>query len=146
MPKNQGFVDDVVKDLKPKPKKAVERIQGRGRPSRDPDSLRTERLVVRIHPDLMRWLTKIATENGITRSLLVERTLVSFINLSQGTPVLDHMGREFQDEPPQDSPLGTPQSFSSVWRRAIGGEYKPGGFEQARRAAARHNRENDEND
>jgi hypothetical protein len=145
MPKKQGCVDDVVKDLKPK--KSVERTQGRGRPSRDPDSLRTERLVVRIHPDLMRWLSQISSENGITRSLLVERTLVSFVNLSQQREVLDHMGREFQGEPPADSPLGTPESFSSVWRRAVGGEYKPGaGFGQARRLAAKHNRQDDEND
>jgi hypothetical protein len=144
MTKKQGSMDNTVKDSKPKKKRAA------GRPTRDPDSLRTERLVVRIHPDLMGWLSKISSENGITRSLLVERTLVAFINLSQpdGAEVLDHMGRELKSEPPADAPLGTPGSFKSVWRRAIGGEYKPsGGFAQMRREAAKANREEDgEND
>jgi hypothetical protein len=114
----------VVKDSKPKKsEKKVEKNLG-GRPPRDPDTLRTERLVVRIHPDLMRWLTKLATENGITRSLLVERSLVTFVNLSQPEPILDAMGRELQAEPPEGAPLGTPESFASIWKRAFGGEYK----------------------
>lgn len=94
-----------------------------GRPARDPDTLRTERLVVRIHPDLMRTLTEMSAENGITRSLLVERCLVEFVNLSKGRAVLDFMGRELKGEPREGvRPLGTPESFRSIWRRAIGGD------------------------
>lgn len=114
----------MVKDSKPK--KATKRAQEKnlgGRPRRDPNTLRTDRLVIRVHPDLMTWLGRLSAENGITRSMLVERTLVSFVNLSQPQPILDYMGRELKSEPPpQSRPLGTPESFRSIWQRAIGGD------------------------
>jgi hypothetical protein len=109
---------------KSKPKKATEKNVG-GRPKRDPDSLRTERLVIRIHPDLMNRLTEISKRNGITRSLLVERALIELVNLATGKPVLDLNGREMAGQTPVAEPLGTPQSFQQLWRRAVGGSYVP---------------------
>lgn len=110
----------MVKKKTPNPSKNIG-----GRPKRDPNTLRTERLVVRIHPDLMEHLTEMSQENGITRSLLVERCLVQFINLSKGEPILDYMGRELTEEPNKAAPLGTPESFRNIWRRAIGGDPQP---------------------
>jgi hypothetical protein len=115
----------VVK--KATPKKATKQVEKNvgGRPKRDPNTLRTERLVIRTHPDLMRYLTELAGRNGITRSMLVERTLVSFVNLTIGEVVLDSMGRELKGKPAADEPLGTPESFNQIWRRAVGGRYVP---------------------
>jgi hypothetical protein len=105
------------------PKKVTEKNVG-GRPKRDPDTLRTERLVLRIHPDLMRSLTDLAETNGITRSLLVERAMISFVNMSGPEPTLDFMGRALTG-PPGVAPLGTMQSFNQIWKRAVGGSYVP---------------------
>jgi len=118
----------VVKKATPKkPAKKVEKNVG-GRPRRDPDTLRTERLVLRIHPDLMAELTDIARRNGLTRSMLVERTLISMVNLEGGEPYkLDFAGRHlnYDQPPPGRSPLGTPDSFARIWSRMIGGAPAP---------------------
>jgi hypothetical protein len=90
-----------------------------GRPRRDPATLRTERLVLRIHPDLMYCLTELAKENGLTRSMLVERAMVTFVNLSAGEPILDTMGRRLHG-PESENVLGTPASFQHVWSRVVG--------------------------
>jgi hypothetical protein len=104
-------------------KKTAEKNVG-GRPKRDPNTLRTERLVIRIHPDLMNSLTELARSNGITRSLLVERSMISFVNMSNGEPLLDFMGRALTG-PAGVSPLGTMESFHQIWKRAVGGRYVP---------------------
>lgn len=114
----QAETGGVVKKTKPKSKDS--RNVG-GRPKRDPDTLRTERLVVRIHPDLMECLTALAKENGLTRSMLVERSMVSFVNLSAGEPILDTMGRRLSGPESSGDMLGTPSSFSRVWSRVLGG-------------------------
>jgi predicted transcriptional regulator len=111
-------------------KKATTKKTGKnvgGRPKRDPNTLRTERLVIRIHPDLMNALTDLARSNGITRSLLVERAMISFVNMSakDATPFLDFMGRALTGRPAGDQPLGTLQSFQQVWKKAVGGTYTP---------------------
>lgn len=92
-----------------------------GRPARDPDTLRSDRLVLRIHPHLMKYLEGLAQKNGLTRSMLCERALVGFVNLNAGYPVLDGMGREAR-EPSRGDNLGTPASFDQIWRRAVGGQ------------------------
>jgi len=99
-------------------KKAVKNLGGR--PRRDPRLLRTERLVLRIHPDLMECLTGLSTEHGITRSLLVERAMVTFVNMAAGSPILDNMGRRLAGHDESDHMLGTPASFQNVWNRVLG--------------------------
>jgi hypothetical protein len=116
----QGLTPIVVK--KATPKKATKQIEKNvgGRPKRDPNTLRTERLVIRTHPDLMRYLTELAGRNGITRSMLVERTLVSFVNLTIGEVVLDSMGRELKGRRAADGPsaVGTCRRRRSTNLRA----------------------------
>lgn len=99
-------------------KKAAKNVGGR--PKRDPASLRSERLVLRIHPDLMECLTGIAAENGLTRSLIVERAMVTFINNAAGEPILDSMGRRLAGPTEAGHVLGSPASFDHIWSRVIG--------------------------
>jgi hypothetical protein len=103
-------------------KRAAQKLQSNrvGRPPRDPDTLRTDRLVLRTHPDLINHLESLAKKNGLTRSMLCERALISFVNLNAGFPVLDSMGREPR-EPVRGDDLGTPASFDQIWRRAVAG-------------------------
>lgn len=112
-------------------KKAVSKNAGKkrgknpgGRPRQDPDSLRTERLVLRIHPDLMKALTDLAQNNGITRSMLIERAMIALINeQNPGGLLLAMNGRKLLSaDPPTRSPLGTPDSFKQLWSRVIGGK------------------------
>lgn len=103
------------------PKKGEKNIGGR--PRRDPETLRTERLVLRIHPDLMTAMTDLAKANGITRSMLVERAMISFVNMSSPSSQLDFMGRQMKGTETGSAPLGTPQSFNQIWKRAVGGSY-----------------------
>ncbi|MCC8961634.1 hypothetical protein H8A95_04685 [Bradyrhizobium sp. Pear76] len=101
-------------------------------------------MVLRIHPDLMRHLVELAKKNGLTKSMLVERSLVSFVNLTAGTPILDAMGRELTAEPVGDQ-LGTPASFDEVWQRAVGGGPRPQShWDAIRRRAARHQGDDDQ--
>lgn len=115
-------------------KKATAKKSGKnpgGRPPRDPDTLRTERLVLRIHPDLMRCLTALANDSGLTRSMLVERALVSFVNLSAGNPIIDSMGRLLHAGERQGHALGTTESFEQIWRGVAAAPTvtpRPGGF------------------
>lgn len=102
-------------------KKAKRSAKRGGRPPRDPDTLRTERLVLRIHPDLMACLTGLAQDSGITRSMLVERAMVTFVNLSAGQPILDSMGRRLRGQEEAGHVLGSPESFTQIWQRIGGG-------------------------
>lgn len=68
----------------------------------------------------MECLTGLAEENGITRSLLVERAMVTFVNLSAGEPILDTIGRRLHGQEESGHVLGTPASFQNVWNRVLG--------------------------
>jgi hypothetical protein len=74
-----------------------------GRPYGDPDDLRSERLTLRIHPDLMSVLVQRAREAGLTRSLYVERILIEHTNRVEGAS-LDMIGR-WQHDPAVDASL-----------------------------------------
>lgn len=106
---------------RPAQKLKIKTANRMGRPPRDPSTLRTDRLVLRVHPHLMNHLENLAKKNGLTRSMLSERALISFVNLNAGFPALDSMGREPR-EPPVGDNLGTPASFDHIWRRAVGGQ------------------------
>lgn len=54
--------------------------------------LRSERLVQRIHPDLMSAIMQRAREAGFSRSLYVERILIQFMNSMEGAE-LDAIGK-----------------------------------------------------
>jgi hypothetical protein len=87
-----------------------------GRPRHDPADLRSDRLVVRIHPDLMSELIEASREQGISRSLFVERVLLTFLNSRRpdGHPQrLDRIGR-YEKPAPADS-KGSVDAIANAW-------------------------------
>ena len=70
----------------PTPERRTGRIPG---PLED---LRSERLVQRIHPDLMSVILQRSREAGFTRSQYVERILIQFMNTVEGAE-LDAIGK-----------------------------------------------------
>lgn len=71
----------------------------RGRPPGDPQDIRTERIAIRVHPDLLFELNVLARYEGVTRSVLIERLLIRLVNDHFGRTVVDRVGR-YLNEPP----------------------------------------------
>jgi hypothetical protein len=71
----------------------------RGRPQGDPDDLRTERIALRVHSDLLFELNIVARLEGVTRSVLVERLLIRLVNDHHSRTVVDKVGRYVGDPP-----------------------------------------------
>jgi hypothetical protein len=78
----------VVKDSKTR-KKA-------GRPPIDPADLRTERIALRVHPDLLHDIDTQARDAGFVRSVMIERILIAYVNHVAGVDVLDAIGRRIE--------------------------------------------------
>jgi hypothetical protein len=75
----------VVKDSKTR-KKA-------GRPPGDPADLRTERIALRVHANLLEEIDFLAREAGFVRSVMIERILIAYVNHANGVDLLDAIGR-----------------------------------------------------
>ena len=71
---------------------------------------------MRIHPDLADALNNLADESGLSRSLFVERVLISFVNQDPRT-ALDHIGRRVRHDTPPVPPPGSLASFGRQWQR-----------------------------
>lgn len=63
-----------------------------GKPAH-PADVKTDRLVLRVHPDLLAILTNRSKERGITRSQYVEKLLIGWSNLDPRNPRLDLIGK-----------------------------------------------------
>jgi hypothetical protein len=87
----------------------------RGRQPQDPRTIRSERLVLRVHPDLMATLDQLARESIVSRSQLVERTLISFCNMDPRIH-LDLTGRRTEPGTNQPNLLATPADFQRRWK------------------------------
>lgn len=86
-----------------------------GRVARPTDT-KVDRLVLRVHPDLMRILTDRARERGITRSQYVEKLLIGWANLDPRNQRLDMIGKINPAAPlPNDVRLRSPLSFADRW-------------------------------
>jgi hypothetical protein len=68
------------------------KIRKQNRSRIKPGDARQERLVLRIHPDLMAVLIQRSRESGLTRSQYVERILVGYVVNVEGAE-LDAIGR-----------------------------------------------------
>jgi hypothetical protein len=79
-----------------------EKKRSRGRPAGDPEDLRTERIAIRCHPDLVIELNVLARLEGVTRSVLIERLLIRLVNDHFNRTVVDKVGR-YTDGPPDES-------------------------------------------
>jgi hypothetical protein len=84
-----------------------EEKRSRGRPAGDPDDLRTERIAIRVHPDLIFELNVLARLDGVTRSVLVERLLIRLVNDHYHRTVVDQIGR-YVVGPPEDDLFRVP--------------------------------------
>jgi hypothetical protein len=62
-------------------------------PTAQPDMAKTERLALRVHPDLIDILTARSRERGISRSQYVEKLLIGWANYDPRNPRLDLNGR-----------------------------------------------------
>ena len=80
----------------------------RGRPAGDPDDIRTERIALRVHPDLLFELNVLSRHEGVTRSVLIERLLIRLVNDHFSRTVVDKVGRYLAGAPTveHDRPLG----------------------------------------
>jgi hypothetical protein len=84
----------MVKPSKTAPKKKT------GRPAAAPEDIRSERTALRMHTDLQTELTAAAREQGMTRSLFIERILLAHVNArlaSRGERMLDGIGKYYSD-------------------------------------------------
>jgi hypothetical protein len=64
-----------------------------GRPPLDPADVRSERIGVRIHPDLRGEMNRLARIDGLRLSMFIERSLIKVVNERSGAEVLDLIGR-----------------------------------------------------
>jgi hypothetical protein len=70
-----------------------------GRKKMPPEEVRSDRLVLRAHPDLMDALSLRAKGYGVSRSQLIERILITYLNMQDDQkPALDMSGRYLTDE------------------------------------------------
>jgi len=82
------------------------------KPLRPPDETgdrRTERIAIRAHPDLVTELNFLARDEGLVRSVLIERILIAYINdTSPDGPRLDMIGRSLPE------PTGVPSKATGL--------------------------------
>lgn len=80
-------------------KPSPDRPKGKaGRKPGPPEHVRSERLVVRMHPDLFGVLTERAATYGMDRSTYVERILITYVNAQENQRTIDFTGRFAVDE------------------------------------------------
>jgi hypothetical protein len=109
--------------VKETPKAAVKKVDGStpkrrpGKPPR-PGEVRTEKLVMRVHPDLMAVLTERAREKGETRSAYVEKLLVGWVRLDPRNRRVDMIGKYVEDAPdPRDPKRMSSFGYHERWRK-----------------------------
>jgi hypothetical protein len=109
----RGPMPDVNRDGAPRAKP--------GKVAR-PDDVKTDRLIMRLHPDVNALLDFRAAEKGITRSKYVEQLLVGFLGSDPRNPRLNAIGKIDRHGP---SPLmiraDTPHKFAERWQRFVSG-------------------------
>lgn len=86
-------------------------------PVAKPDDAKTDRLVMRVHPDLMEILTERARECGINRSQYVEKLLIGWARLDPRNPRLDMIGKIDPAAPTPNELRRSALSFAERWQR-----------------------------
>jgi hypothetical protein len=100
-------------------------VTQQGKPRRPPgpppkkiEDIRTERLVMRMHPDLLEQLSMLARERGVSRSAYIERVLLGWVNSDPRNPRLDGIGRRVEGVPtPHELFKGNPVRFGERWSK-----------------------------
>ena len=90
----KSFRERVIAKTKAEPAPGKKTAGRRPGPIED---VRTERLVVRMHPDLFGVLTEKGKLYGVSRSQYVERILISYLNMQAGQATIDWTGRFAKD-------------------------------------------------
>jgi hypothetical protein len=89
-----------------------------GRRPGPPEDVRTERLVVRMHPDMFSVLTEKAKFYGVSRSQYVERILIGYLNMQADIKPLDNMGRHIKDPGlAKTAQMGPGEAWAAFGRR-----------------------------
>ena len=123
------------------PKKAVKAAvparDGAGRPARDGETLRSDRLVMRVHPDFMKVLSERAEEQRMSRSRFIEEVLRGFLALDPRNPRFDVHGKIDPRAPTaaqrqMSNPLHYLQSIAANSALQGGLFPQPGGWVQPR--------------
>ena len=88
-----------------------------GKPAR-PGEVRSDRLIMRIHPDLLQVLSIRAREKGLTRSQYIEQILVGWARLDPRNPRVDMIGK-FDPAAPSPEELRSRSSFrfADLWTK-----------------------------
>lgn len=111
----------MVKQLQPKKRPDVNKDgTPRQRPGKKPkpDDVKTDRLVLRVHPDLMSILTERARERGVNRSQYVEKLLIGWARLDPRNPRVDMIGKFDPTAPvPAEVRLRSPLAFADRWQK-----------------------------
>jgi hypothetical protein len=99
-----------------------------GRPKADPADLRTERLAVRLHPDLTTEINKCCRLMGMNRSIFFERLLIDWVNARAEVMrirPLDLIGRYMTDEQLAEEGAPGPRLHepTALMHRIPGGTY-----------------------
>jgi hypothetical protein len=82
------MVSKTTSTEKPKP-----RGRSGGRKPGNPADVKTTRIVMRSHPDLVEAIAQRAKTYGVSRTELIERIMISYLNLQADQKPLDWSGR-----------------------------------------------------
>ena len=87
-------------------------------PVPNPDRLKSERIVLRVHPDLLNVITAGAGERGVTRSQYVEKLLIGWANMDPRRRRLDLSGKVSESAMhPHDTLEQKPLEFNDRWKK-----------------------------
>jgi hypothetical protein len=89
-----------------------------GPPKRDEADMRSNRLTLRVHDDLMHLLTLRSKEAGLTRSAYIERLMLAWLRADPRNPKFDPMGKVMPTAPTPLSLLRKePMSVAERWAK-----------------------------
>lgn len=109
----------MVKDSKPRSDVVRSHLpRKKPGPTPDPASARSDRLVLRTHPNLMAILTARAEERGISRSQYIEKILIGWCNLDPRNRRLDLNGKLIEGATrPKELREKSPLAYAERWQR-----------------------------
>jgi Ribbon-helix-helix protein, copG family len=103
----------MVAMVKPLPRKPA-----RGPTPKPAEEIRSNRLTLRTHDDLMELLSLRAREQGVSRSAYIERLLTAWLRADPRNPKIDNMGRLSVGAPePRQLRAKDPMRTAEQWTR-----------------------------
>jgi hypothetical protein len=81
------------------------------------EDIKSVRMTIRLHPDLVRILDARAAELGINRSAYVERLLVGWAKADPRNPRIDMRGKFLDTPDPEDLRTKSPHVFGQRWQK-----------------------------